>query len=105
MSDNKTIIISTHQVKDVDKLLDHVVVMNTNRVLLDESVSSVCDKLKFVETVGTKPIDGAIYMAPSVTGNSAIVENVDGSESSINLELLFNALLTVEEKITRMFHN
>lgn len=105
MNDNKTIIISTHQVKDVDKLLDHVVVMNTNNVILDESVASVCDKLKFIETVGTKPVDGALYVTPSINGNCAIVENTDGSESPINLELLFNALLSDEERITKIFHN
>ena len=36
MSDDKTIVISTHQVRDIDKVLDHVLIMDNSRVLLDE---------------------------------------------------------------------
>ena len=49
MSDDKTIVISTHQVRDIDKVLDHVLIMDESRVLLDESTSSICEKLFFVE--------------------------------------------------------
>lgn len=35
MSEDKTIIISTHQVHDVERLLDHVVIIDRNRVLLN----------------------------------------------------------------------
>ena len=48
MSDDKTIVISTHQVRDIDKVLDHVLIMDDSRVLLDESTSNICDKLFFV---------------------------------------------------------
>ena len=50
MSDDKTIVISTHQVRDIDKVLDHVLIMDDSRVLLDESTSNICDKLFFVES-------------------------------------------------------
>ncbi len=36
MSEDKTVIISTHQVHDVERLLDHVVIVDKNRVLLDQ---------------------------------------------------------------------
>ena len=36
MAEDKTIIISTHQVHDVERLLDHVVIIDHNRVLLDQ---------------------------------------------------------------------
>jgi ABC-2 type transport system ATP-binding protein len=55
MSDDKTIVISTHQVRDIDKVLDHVLIMDDSRVLLDESTSSICDKLFFVEMIGNWP--------------------------------------------------
>ena len=38
MSEDKTIIISTHQVHDVEHLLDHVVIVDRNRVLLDQKL-------------------------------------------------------------------
>ena len=36
MNDEKTIIVSTHQVHDVERLLDHVCIIERNRVLLNE---------------------------------------------------------------------
>ena len=38
MTDDKTIIISTHQVHDVELLLDHVCIIERNRVLLNEPI-------------------------------------------------------------------
>lgn len=38
MSEDKTIIVSTHQVHDVERLLDHVVIIDRNRVLLNQKL-------------------------------------------------------------------
>ena len=45
MTDEKAVIISTHQVRDIDSLLDHVLIMDGTNLLLDASVSSICEKL------------------------------------------------------------
>ena len=36
MTDDKTVVISTHQVHDVERLLDHICIIERNRVLLNE---------------------------------------------------------------------
>ena len=43
MSEEKTLIISTHQVHDVELLLDHVVIIDRNRVLLDQKLEESDD--------------------------------------------------------------
>ena len=48
MSDERTIVISTHQVRDIDRILDHVLIMDNSRVLLDEPVGNICSKFIFV---------------------------------------------------------
>lgn len=58
MSENKTVIISTHQVHDVERLLDHVVMIDRNRVLLNEPLEEKetpidIEKL-FIETLAAK---------------------------------------------------
>ena len=55
MSEEKTIIISTHQVHDVEHLLDHVVIIDQNSILLDKPLTEEegpvdLEKL-FIETV------------------------------------------------------
>jgi ABC-2 type transport system ATP-binding protein len=105
MTDNKTVIISTHQVRDIDSLLDHVVMIDGSEVLLNASVNTICDKLNFVEQGMNEPTDGALYVQPSVQGNSVIYPNTEHEETNLNLEALFNAALAERQKIQSMFHN
>lgn len=104
MSDDRTIIISTHQVRDIDKILDHVVIMDNSHVLLDASTANICSKFLFVESDERELAEAAIYTLPSIQGNFLMLPNTDGEESEINLELLFGAALTDPEKIKGMFH-
>ena len=104
MSDDKTIVISTHQVRDIDKVLDHVLIMDNSRVLLDESTASICSKLFFLESDDRELAATALYTLPSVQGNFLMLPNTEGEESEINLELLFGAVLAEPGQIAEMFH-
>lgn len=105
MSDERTIVISTHQVRDIDNVLDHVVIMNNSRVLLDESIVRVTERLAFVESDSPALAEEALYKLPSVQGNSLLLPNREGVETKLNLELLFGAVLADPEKIKELFHS
>ena len=104
MSDDKAVIISTHQVRDIDSLLDHVLIMDGSKLLLNESVSTICEKLYFAEQGMNEPTEGALYVQPSVQGNSVILPNEYGEDSKMNLEVLFNAMLSERERMQQMFN-
>ena len=104
MSDEKAVIISTHQVRDIDSLLDHVLIMDGTKLLLNESVSAICEKLYFSEQGMNEPTHGALYVQPSVQGNSVILPNEYGEDSKMNLEILFNAMLAERERMQQMFN-
>ena len=103
MSDDRTIVISTHQVRDIDKVLDHVLIMDESRVLLDESTSEICDKLFFVESDDRELAKRALFASPTILGNYLILPNEQQEESEINLELLFNATLSAPEEMILLF--
>ena len=104
MTDNKTIVISTHQIRDIDKMLDSVMIMDESRVLLNESIVRICEKLCFKESDDRSLMDKALFAVPSLQGNSLLLLNEYGEDSDINLELLFNATLAQPQKITKLFH-
>ena len=104
MSDEKTIIISTHQVRDIDSLLDHIVIIDQSSVLLNASSADICRRLLFTNQPLSEPTDGALYVQPSVSGNSAILLNEYDEESRMNLELLFNGVLAERDKFTQVFN-
>lgn len=101
MTDDKTIIISTHQVRDVELLLDHITIIDRNRVLLNATTSAIEKRLLFTETDRNSIPSDAIYTEQVLGGYCCIQPNNGNSESSVNLELLFNALLTEGDKIRK----
>jgi len=103
MTDDKAVIISTHQVRDIDSLLDHVLIMDGSELLLNESVVSICEKLYFLEQGMNEPTNDALYVQPSVQGNSVILPNESCEESKMNLEVLFNAMLAERVKMQNVF--
>ena len=99
--ENATIIISTHQVKDVENLIDPIVILSHNAVLLDASVQKITEKL-FFEYGGEKRED-ALYSELMPGGYMNVVPNVDGEESQLNIEALFNAVLRNKNRINELF--
>jgi ABC-2 type transport system ATP-binding protein len=92
MSDDQTIIISTHQVHDVEALLDHILMLNQRELLLNASVQEIMDKYVF-EYRQSSEMDGVLYAEPTLQGNAVIAQRQDRqAETQVNLELLFNAV-------------
>lgn len=94
MSDDKTIVISTHQVRDIDKLLDHILIMDNQHVLLDASTYEVSKKFIFMESDNAVLLAKSVFSIPSLQGSLLMLPNEDDRESEINLELLFGAVTT-----------
>ena len=103
MNDERTVIISTHQVRDIDTLLDHVIIIDDKKVLLDASTAKIGSTLFFGEGEGDSTDEGIIYTQPSVTGSSILRANRGDEESNLNLELLFNATLAQRNEIAKLF--
>lgn len=104
MSDERTILISTHQVRDIDRILDHIVIMDNSHVMLDASVAEICRRFAFVESDDRSLLASAIYALPTLQGNLMMLPNEDDADTPINLELLFGAVLENPERVAEMFH-
>lgn len=105
MTDEKTIIISTHQVQDVDKMLEHILIINQNEIMLNQSVSEITRKLSFVHGDVQADSSDVLFSLPTVSGNSVLKLNTKGDETPLNLELLYNAILQDSETFKNLFDN
>lgn len=100
MTDDRTLIISTHQVHDVESLIDHVVVINQSQLLLDASVSDISDRYTFGYRPASAMDDSVLYAEPTLQGNAVVARRSEGDpETPLNLELLFNALVSEGSKL------
>lgn len=104
MSDDRLIIISTHQIRDIDKVLDAVVIMDQSKVLLQATTEDIAAKLYFAECDDAALAEKALYSLPSMHGYQVVLPNDHELESDVNLELLFGAVLSHPVKFTSMFH-
>ena len=100
MSDERTLIISTHQVHDVETLLDHILILSESEMLLNSSVSNICEHFSFEYRQPHEMDDTVIYAEPTLQGNAVIAKRGENDdETQMNLELLFNAVATGKIKI------
>ena len=101
MTDERTLIISTHQVHDIESLLDHIVIMNQSHLLLDASVSDICEKYAFEYRTPAEMDETVLYAEPTLQGNAVIAKRQeDDQETQMNLELLFNAVINGKLEMT-----
>ena len=92
MTEDRTLIISTHQVYDVESLLDHILILSPQKLLLNASVAEIQEKYTF-EYRTPAEMDDVLYAEPSLQGNAVVApRKADSPETQVNLELLFNAV-------------
>lgn len=102
LTEEKCIIISTHQVRDLDNLIDTVIMLDENKIALKASVDEVANKLCFKRI---KEIDETvIYAEASLAGYNAITPNYHQEDSKLDMELLFNAVLAEKDKLKPIFN-
>ncbi len=95
MSADRTLIISTHQVHDIESLLDHVTIIDQSKVLINSSITDISKRYAFRYLSPEEMDDRMLYAEPSLQGNAAIMKRAEGEEeTTVNLELLFNATIS-----------
>lgn len=93
LSDERTLLLSTHQVHDVETLLDHVMILDRRNLLLDASMAELTSRYRFVYTMPGESAGEVLYAEPTLQGNASLLHRRDGDEETqVNLELLFNAV-------------
>ena len=99
-SDEQTILISTHQVRDLEQLIDRVLIMERGSIFCNATVADITERLSF-RLITPELANKALYSEPSAVGTVGILPN-DGneeSESNYSMELFFNAVISERDRI------
>jgi ABC-2 type transport system ATP-binding protein len=103
-TENRLIIISTHQVRDMENLIDPIIIIDEGRVIFNESIERVTDKLT-VKKLADEPENGTfLYSEEEIDGYKVVVPNQDQDQTEIELETLFNTVVTNPEGIKSVFN-
>ena len=101
-SDDSTLLISTHQARDLEAIIDPIIILDRRDVLLNATLDEIAGKLYFDYSSDLNP--AALYQEMVPGGNIQVVPNTMGLESKVNIEALFNAVLLHKAVIKDMFN-
>ena len=101
-SDDSTLLISTHQARDLEAIIDPIIILDHKDVLLNASLDEIAQKLYFDYSSDVDP--DALYQEMVPGGNIQVLINKSGAESKVNIEALFNAVLLHKGAIKEMFN-
>jgi len=103
VNEDRCLIISTHQVRDLDSLIDSIIIMDGHEIVFNEPVENITKKLLFRVADRNETDETVIYSEDSLRGLYQVKENTSGEESKLDIELLFNAVFADKKRIMNLF--
>jgi len=102
-TENRLIIISTHQVRDMENLIDPIIIVDEGKVIFNESIEGVTNKLT-VKKISEEPVNGTVlYSEKEIDGYKVVLANKDHDQTDIDFETLFNTVVTNPDGIKSVF--
>jgi ABC-2 type transport system ATP-binding protein len=105
LSPERTVVISTHQVRDVESLVDAVVILHEHRIVLDATLEDIAETLCFKHIPSGRVVSDAFFVRPSLDGQFVVVPNVNHESTRPDLEALFQAVISHPAAIQQLFSN
>jgi ABC-2 type transport system ATP-binding protein len=103
MTEGRIILISTHQTRDLENLIDSVLIIDNGDLLLHAPMEKISEKLNFKIIRELPENNEVLFSEPALGGFVVVQENQDASDHQVNLEHLFNAVIQKPDEIRRIF--
>ena len=100
--EDATLLISTHQVRDLENIIDPIIILDKQQVLLNASIREISEKLFF--DYSNEPNPNALYSEMIPGGSIQVLLNNSGEESKVNIEALFNTVYSHKEYMYGLFN-
>jgi len=102
--DDKIIIISTHQVRDLDQLIDCILILDDKKIIFQENVDDITEKLVFKQVLDLSQAANVIYSEGGLKGYVVVAENLNQENTKLDMELFFNAITVQKNLILSLFN-
>lgn len=99
----RLMIISTHQVRDLENLIDTVVVLEKGQILFHQNIGEIASKISFEPDLTGIPESEILYSEEIAGKRAGITRNLSGMEMRVDLEVLFNGVIQHPARLTALF--
>jgi ABC-2 type transport system ATP-binding protein len=98
LTEERCIIVSTHQVRDLENLIDTLIVLHNKEIVLYNSLDAISERIQFTSAT---QVGGAqiLYTGESGIGLNTISVNPATEGGKVDMELLFNAIISGNQSI------
>ncbi|MBB5634749.1 ABC-2 type transport system ATP-binding protein [Pedobacter cryoconitis] len=98
LTEERCVIISTHQVRDLDSLIDTLVILHEKEIVLNNSLDNIAERLSFTTKSLANETD-ILYVEENAIGINTISLNSGQKFSRVDMEMLFNAIISGHQSI------
>ena len=102
LREDQAILISTHQVRDMENMIDPVIILENGKILLNRNINEISSKVSMKMFRSLPEDDGVLYSEKVLGGYAAVVEE-PSQEFAMDLEILFNTVMQNKEKMAVLF--
>jgi ABC-2 type transport system ATP-binding protein len=103
LDDDRMFIISTHQARDLESLIDPVIILDEGRIIFNQCTEAVSNNLKVTFQSEAPAQDKVLFSEKTFEGYRVVIENLDREESHVDLEMLFNTVVNNSVEVSRIF--
>jgi len=103
MHEERTIIISTHQVHEIEALVDSITILHGGSIVLNQPVNELTNRLFFGKLSDPGDPSQVLYSERAVGGYSVLKERTQEPESALDLEMLFQAAMADPNRLKAIF--
>ncbi|WP_420581556.1 ATP-binding cassette domain-containing protein [Reichenbachiella sp.] len=103
--EERSFIISTHQARDMENLIDPIIILDEGQIVFFEDYEEISRRLTISKVKELPTHDRVVYSESTFSGYTVVEENISGVDSNMNLETLFNSVVNNKAKIQEIFKN
>jgi|21_taG_2_1085346.scaffolds.fasta_scaffold00001_130 ABC-2 type transport system ATP-binding protein len=100
--ESRCIVISTHQVRDLGSMIDHVLVLKDEKIVFNQSLEEI-EKNLSIKKIATDESQEYIYGEEAFGGIHAILSGSVNESEELDLEILFNGVIQKTDEINQQF--
>lgn len=105
VSEERLFVISTHQVRDVESLIDPIVILHEGHVLLRSTLGDIAARIR-MQRSPTKPRENdeaLLHWEPAVEGFWTVRRETGADDGQLDLEVLFNTVIARPDACREIF--